>query len=50
MVTVLLFFSQQPTESGKTVFKRIIDTLDALGDEITTILTTNLDNNPDNQF
>ena len=27
-----------------------IDSLDALGDEITTILTTNLDNNPDNQF
>ena len=33
MVTVLLFFGQQPTESGKTVFKKKmpkIDTLDAL--------------------
>ena len=52
MVTVLLFFSQQPTESGKTMFKKKIskiDTLVALGDERTTILTTNLDNNPDNQ-
>ena len=53
MVTVLLFFSQQPTESGRQCLKQKmpkIYTLDALGDEITTILTANLDNNPDNQF